>query len=105
ADSKIGRILDPIADKALVGLPLIALSIVAWQIGQPLWPLIAAATAVIIVRDLLITTLRLTSSDGEGARVSQLAKWKTAVELIAVGLPILMIAAPSIMRLARLGPG
>jgi CDP-diacylglycerol--glycerol-3-phosphate 3-phosphatidyltransferase len=105
ADSKIGRILDPIADKALVGLPLIALSIVAWQIGQPLWPLIAAATGVIIVRDLLVTTLRLASPDGEGARVSQLAKWKTAVELIAVGLPILMIAAPSIMRLAKAGQG
>ena len=26
---------------------------------------------------------------GEGAKVSQLAKWKTAIELIAVGLPIL----------------
>jgi len=105
ADSKFGRVLDPIADKALVGLPLIALSIVAWQIGQPLWPLIAAATAVIIVRDALITILRLTSPDGEGARVSSLAKWKTAVELVAVGLPILMIAAPSIMRLARMGQG
>jgi cardiolipin synthase len=105
ADSKFGRVLDPIADKALVGLPLVALSIVAWQIEQPLWPLIAAATGVIIVRDVLITVLRLASPDGEGARVSQLAKWKTAVELIAVGLPILMIAAPSIMRLTGLGQG
>jgi cardiolipin synthase (CMP-forming) len=105
ADSKFGRVLDPIADKALVGLPLIALSIVAWQIEQPLWPLIAAATGVIIVRDVLITTLRLTSPDGEGARVSQLAKWKTAVELVAVGLPILMIAAPSLMRLSGMGQG
>jgi CDP-diacylglycerol--glycerol-3-phosphate 3-phosphatidyltransferase len=102
ADSKLGRILDPIADKALVALPLVALSIVAFQIGQPFWLLIAAPTGVIILRDLLVTVSRLTSSDREGVRVSQLAKWKTAVELIAVGLPIFMIAAPSLVRMSGL---
>ncbi len=105
ADSKLGRMLDPIADKALVGLPLIALSVVAFQIGQPLWILIAAPTAVIVLRDVIVTLVRLTSPDGEGVRVSQLAKWKTAVELVAVGLPILMIAAPSLVRISGLGQG
>ena len=105
ADSRLGRVLDPIADKVLVGLPLIALSIVAFQIGQPLWLLIAAPTGVIILRDALVTLSRLTARDGEGVRVSQLAKWKTAIELIAVGLPILMIAAPSLVRLSGLGAG
>lgn len=105
ADSKLGRMLDPIADKALVGLPLIALSVVAFQIGQPLWILIAAPTVVIVLRDVIVTLVRLTSPDGEGVRVSQLAKWKTAVELVAVGLPILMIAAPSLVRVSGLGQG
>jgi cardiolipin synthase len=105
ADSKLGRMLDPIADKALVGLPLVALSVVAFQIGQPLWPLIAAPTGMIILRDVLVTLSRLTASDGEGVRVSHLAKWKTAVELVAVGLPILMIAAPSLVRLSDVGQG
>lgn len=105
ADSRLGRVLDPIADKVLVGLPLVALSIVAFQIGQPLWLLIAAPTGVIILRDLLVTLSRLTARDREGVRVSQLAKWKTAVELVAVGLPILMIAAPSLVRLSGLGAG
>lgn len=105
ADSKLGRVMDPIADKALVALPLIALSVVAFQIGQPLWLLIAAPTGVIILRDVLVTISRLTAPDREGVRVSQLAKWKTAVELVAVGLPILMIAAPSLARASGVSGG
>lgn len=105
ADSRFGRMLDPIADKALVGLPLIAISVVAWRAQWPLAPAIIAATAVIVLRDLLISVLRFTSSDGEGARVSRLAKWKTAIELVAVGLPILLAAAPSIVSVLGLGEG
>ncbi len=105
ADSKFGRLIDPIADKALVGLPLIAISIVAWRAEWLLWWLIAASTAVIVLRDLAISLLRFTASDGEGARVSQLAKWKTAIELIAVGVPILFAAAPALVRMAGLGEG
>lgn len=85
AHSKFGRLIDPIADKALVGLPLIALSIGVVSNGYPLAPLIAAATAVIVIRDVTMTVIRLTSRDGEGARVSSLAKWKTALELVVVG--------------------
>jgi CDP-diacylglycerol--glycerol-3-phosphate 3-phosphatidyltransferase len=105
ADSKFGRLIDPIADKALVGLPLIAISVIAWRGEWPLWWAIAASTAVIVLRDLIITLLRFTSADGEGARVSQLAKWKTAAELIAVGVPILFAAAPAFVRIAGLGEG
>ena len=105
ADSRFGRLIDPIADKVLVGLPLIAISLVAWRAGWPLWWAIAGSTAVIVLRDLLITLLRFTASDGEGVRVSQLAKWKTAIELLAVGVPIIFVAAPAIARLAGLGDG
>ena len=104
-DSKFGRMLDPIADKALVGLPLIAISIVAWRAQWPLAPAIITATVVIVLRDLLISLLRFAARDGEGARVSPLAKWKTAVELVAVGLPILLAAAPSIIQALGLGEG
>jgi CDP-diacylglycerol--glycerol-3-phosphate 3-phosphatidyltransferase len=85
AHSKLGRIIDPIADKALVGLPLIALSIGVLGNAYPPGPIIAGATAVIVIRDVLMTVIRLTASDGEGARVSSLAKWKTALELLVVG--------------------
>ena len=105
ADSKLGRILDPIADKALVGLPLIAISVVASQIGQTLWLLVAVPTGVIVLRDVLMTLWRITSPDGEGVRVSRLAKWKTALEIVAVGLPILMIATPALVRVTGVARG
>lgn len=103
AHSKFGRVLDPIADKALVGLPLLVISVAAWRQGWAGWPVIAAATGVIVLRDVGISLLRLKAKDGEGVRVSGLAKWKTALEMAAVGAPILMAAAPALM--AGFAPG
>jgi CDP-diacylglycerol--glycerol-3-phosphate 3-phosphatidyltransferase len=105
AHSRFGRLIDPIADKLLVGLPLIAVAVVAWRAQWPLWPAIAAATALIVARDLLITVLRLFARDGEGAPVSRLAKWKTALELVAVGVPVLAAAAPALLQASGLGGG
>lgn len=85
AHSKFGRLIDPIADKALVGLPLLVIAFGAWRSAYPLWPVIVIATAVIVIRDVAMTVIRLTAPDGEGAPVSSLAKIKTAVELAAVG--------------------
>lgn len=84
AHSRFGRIIDPIADKALVGLPLIAIAIAMWRGGYALWPVAAVATGVIVLRDIALTLIRLTSPDGEGARVSSLAKIKTALEFVVV---------------------
>jgi cardiolipin synthase (CMP-forming) len=103
AESRFGRIIDPIADKMLVGLPLIALSIAALQQNKAFSIIVALASAVIILRDLLITWIRFTAKDGEGARVSQLAKWKTAVELIAVGAPIVLAAFGALIPPVWLG--
>lgn len=85
AQSKFGRLIDPIADKAIVGLPLIAIVLAMWMGRHPLWPIAAIAAAVIVIRDVSMTVIRLSSPDGEGARVSSLAKIKTALELIVVG--------------------
>lgn len=100
AHSKFGRLIDPIADKALVGLPLIAISIVAARGEWPLWGVIALSTAVIVVRDVTMTLIRFAAKDGEGVRVSQLAKWKTAIELVAVAIGILLMAAPALAKIA-----
>ena len=105
AHSKFGRLIDPIADKALVGLPLIAISIVAAREAWPLWWVIALSTAVIVLRDITMTMIRFAAKDGEGVRVSQLAKWKTAIELVAVAIGILLMAAPAIIRTAGLDDG
>jgi CDP-diacylglycerol--glycerol-3-phosphate 3-phosphatidyltransferase len=85
AHSKFGRLIDPIADKAIVGLPLIIIAFAMWRSGYPLWPVVVIATAVIVIRDVSMTLIRLTATDGEGARVSSLAKIKTALELVVVG--------------------
>jgi len=92
AHSKFGRLIDPIADKALVGLPLIALSIVAAQTPWPFWWAVAASSAVIVLRDTTMTVLRMTAKDGEGARVSSLAKIKTALELTVIGALLVAVA-------------
>jgi CDP-diacylglycerol--glycerol-3-phosphate 3-phosphatidyltransferase len=105
AHSKFGRLIDPIADKALVGLPLIAISIIAARAQWPLWQAIALSTAVIVLRDVTMTWVRFAAKDGEGVRVSQLAKWKTATELVAVAVAILLMAAPALARLLGLGDG
>jgi CDP-diacylglycerol--glycerol-3-phosphate 3-phosphatidyltransferase len=90
AHSKFGRLIDPIADKALVGLPLIASShALLLREGQNLLSLcVAACTLIIVTRDIAMTLARLTARDGEGARVSRLAKIKTALELVAIGAPV-----------------
>jgi CDP-diacylglycerol--glycerol-3-phosphate 3-phosphatidyltransferase len=98
AHSKFGRLIDPIADKALVGLPLIVISIGMWSSNYPLWPIVALASAVIVVRDVTMTFIRLRSPDGEGARVSSLAKIKTALELIVIGVLLVVSAIGAHMQ-------
>ncbi len=90
AHSKFGRILDPIADKALVALPLLTFVGMTRYAQGEFEYLILIPTLVIVGRDVFITILRLLAPDGEGAPVSVLAKYKTALELIAVAMPIFM---------------
>lgn len=99
AHSKFGRIIDPIADKALVGLPLIAAALVFAQHQYPDWLIVVIATMIIVLRDVGMTIFRLASPDGEGVRVSSLAKWKTTLELIVVGLLLLVWATRAQLNL------
>ncbi len=80
----LGTILDPIADKLLVGVVLLVLT----GIGRtPDWHLIPAA--VIIARELVVSGLREHLAPlSVVIPVSWLAKWKTTVQLIALGLLI-----------------
>lgn len=82
AVSEFGAFFDPVADKLLVGISLAAL--VAVASGDLLYLIPAIA---IIVRDLIATGLRLVP--GLDLPVSQLAKWKTALEMIGIGAVLL----------------
>ena len=78
AGSAFGRMLDPIADKLLVGALLIALAATG-DVGR--WSLIPALA--IQLREILVSGLR---ESGVSLPVTLLAKWKTTVQLGAVAL-------------------
>lgn len=82
--SSLGQMLDPIADKLLVGAVLIMLvangSIRSWSI----W-----AAIIILSREILVSGLREYLAELRvKVAVSRLAKWKTTVQMIALGFLI-----------------
>lgn len=83
--SAFGTFLDPIADKIYVGAVFIALA----ATGTMHW-LVLAAMVVIISREFLISGLReYLGPKNIQMPVSKLAKWKTAIQMIAGGALIL----------------
>jgi cardiolipin synthase len=95
-NSALGKMLDPIADKLLVGALLITL---AWTRELSGWDLIPAIA--IMMREIFVSGLReyLGKVDVD-VPVSWLAKWKTTVQLVALGL---LIAAPMLLGLSFIG--
>ena len=75
--SIFGRMLDPIADKLLVASCLLMLAGDGTIRG---WSLLAAI--VILCREILVSGLRELRV---GVPVTQLARWKTTLQLVAVG--------------------
>jgi cardiolipin synthase (CMP-forming) len=93
--STFGRMLDPIADKLLVASCLLMLAANSTFNGLTLW-----AAIVILCREILVSGLREYLA---GLRVSvpvtRLAKWKTTVQLVAIGFLIAGKAGDQIMPL------
>lgn len=87
----LGGLLDPIADKIFLAICLIPLAdrhMASWgTTALPLWMLIA-----MYCRDFLVTTLRTSLSlRGVPMRTSVLAKYKTAIQMSAVGYLLLLV--------------
>lgn len=85
-ESALGAFLDPIADKLLVGLMLIA-----FVHGAQYAPPIGVPAFFIILRDITITALRLPpfNRDEVSLPVTVLAKYKTALEFFAIAWPFI----------------
>lgn len=81
--SEIGKMLDPIADKAMV---VIALAALMGLIGLDFWYVLPASA--ILVREVLVSGLREYLGDVK-LPVTQLAKWKTTVQMFAIGALLL----------------
>lgn len=92
--SSFGRMLDPIADKLLVASCLLMLvadgTIQSWSI----W-----AAIVILCREILVSGLREYLAEVRvGMPVSILAKWKTAVQLLAIAFLIAGRAGETVLE-------
>jgi CDP-diacylglycerol--glycerol-3-phosphate 3-phosphatidyltransferase len=78
--SPLGRMLDPIADKLLVGALIVAF---AWDRSLAAWDLIPALA--ILLREIFVSGLReYLGPRNIVVKVTQLAKWKTTVQLLAL---------------------
>jgi cardiolipin synthase len=86
--SNIGRMLDPIADKLLVSAILLLLAFDRTIDKWSLW-----AAIIILCREVLVSGLReYLAALKVSVPVTQLAKWKTAMQLVAIGF---LLAGPA----------
>ena len=96
--SDLGRMLDPIADKLLVGATLMVLAGEGRLTGGTLFPAI-----VILLREILVSGLReYLAGIRVGLPVTKLAKWKTGFQMGALGTLLAGDASARLLHLAFL---
>lgn len=97
--SALGRFLDPIADKLLVAAALLML--VAWDriAGLTVLP-----TIVILCREILVSGLREFLAELKvRVPVSNLAKWKTTIQMVAIAILLVGNAGPDFLPWREIG--
>ncbi|MEM7778078.1 MAG: CDP-diacylglycerol--glycerol-3-phosphate 3-phosphatidyltransferase [Pseudomonadota bacterium] len=83
--SQLGRMLDPIADKLLVGVSILMLVYDDTIAGHAIW-----AAAIILFREITVSGLREFLAElNVKLHVTHLAKWKTGIQMMAVGALLL----------------
>ncbi len=94
--SPFGRWLDPVADKLLVAATVVML------VGFEQAPLLPAV--VIVLREILVSGLREYLAEvSVGMPVTPLAKWKTAVQMTAIGFLLVGDAGPAVVPVTEIG--
>ena len=94
--SRLGQFLDPIADKIMV-VAVIAMLVTSRQPGAVaiIWGFHIIPALVILLREITVSGLReFLAGLQVSVPVSALAKWKTALQMIALGALILAGAVP-----------
>ncbi len=96
--SRLGQFLDPIADKIMIAAVIVMLMASREADGDPPiiqdWNIIPAL--VILLREIIVSGLReFLAPLNVSMPVSQLAKWKTTFQLVALGALILGGAFPA----------
>lgn len=83
--TKLGQFLDPVADKMLVASTLLFLA----GFGK-VHPLSFIPATIILCREVLVSGLRdHLGGDGQQLSVTSCAKWKTALQMLSIGLLLL----------------
>jgi CDP-diacylglycerol--glycerol-3-phosphate 3-phosphatidyltransferase/cardiolipin synthase len=92
--SKLGRMLDPIADKLLVGTALLMLVHDHTISGVSIW-----AAMIVLCREILVSGLREYLAElNVKVHVTLLAKWKTTVQMVALAV---LLVGPAAQDLAQ----
>jgi cardiolipin synthase len=88
--SSLGRFLDPIADKLLIAAVLMVLAALGPLNGIHLLPAL-----VILCREILVSGLREFLAEVKvSVPVTTLAKWKTTIQMVALGFLLVGDAGP-----------
>jgi len=99
--SELGRMLDPIADKLLVGATLMVLAGQGRLPDGGLYP-----ATVILCREILVSGLReYLAGLSVGLPVTRLAKWKTGLQMAALGTLLAGDSGAAVLRLGFLPVG
>ncbi len=94
-----GRVLDPIADKLLVATVLFMLAAL-----DRISPVTIFPALVILAREILVSGLREHLAELRvPLPVSRLAKWKTALQMVAIGVLLVGDAGPSGLPVRTVG--
>lgn len=89
--SRLGRFLDPVADKLLVA-SVIFMLVATGRISG----LVVLPALIILIREILVSGLREhLASISVGVPVSRLAKWKTMIQMFSLGFLIVHDASPA----------
>ena len=88
--SALGKFLDPVADKVLIAAVILMLVAFDRIAGITVLPAL-----VILVREIMVSGLREFLAELRvGVPVSRLAKWKTTIQMLALGFLIVGDASP-----------
>jgi CDP-diacylglycerol--glycerol-3-phosphate 3-phosphatidyltransferase len=95
--SKLGQFLDPIADKIMVAAVIMMLVSSRKMSGEPvIHGLHIIPALIILLREIIVSGLREFLAESQVSMpVSALAKWKTTLQLVALGALILGGAFPA----------
>ncbi len=97
--SALGRFLDPIADKLVVAAILMVMTATRQIAG---WVVLPAL--IILCREIMVSGLREYLAELKvGVPVSILAKWKTTVQMVALGVLIVGGSGPDWFPMQMLG--